>query len=54
MPPVPFKVLIVAPSWVGDMVMAQSLFIALKTLKPDAIIDVLNVSLDRSPIKTDA
>ena len=35
------KYLIVGPSWVGDMVMAQSLFIALKQQHPDAIIDVL-------------
>ena len=44
MPPAPFKILIVGPSWVGDMVMAQSLFIALKTLRPDAIIDVLTLA----------
>ena len=35
------KILIVGPSWVGDMVMAQTLFIALKSHHPDAIIDVL-------------
>ena len=35
------KILIVAPSWVGDMVMAQSLFIALKKRQPDCQIDVL-------------
>ena len=35
------KILIVGPSWVGDMVMAQSLFIALKQKNPDCIIDVL-------------
>ncbi|MGB1270961.1 MAG: lipopolysaccharide heptosyltransferase II [Endozoicomonas sp.] len=35
------KYLIVGPSWVGDMVMAQTLFTALKTQHPDAIIDVL-------------
>jgi heptosyltransferase-2 len=33
--------LIVGPSWVGDMVMAQSLFMRLKALHPDAAIDVL-------------
>ncbi|OED42822.1 lipopolysaccharide heptosyltransferase II [Endozoicomonas sp. (ex Bugula neritina AB1)] len=33
--------LIVGPSWVGDMVMAQTLFIAIKQQHPDAIIDVL-------------
>ena len=35
------KYLIVGPSWVGDMVMAQPLFIAIKQQHPDAIIDVL-------------
>ena len=37
----PKKILIVGPSWVGDMVMAQSLFIALKQQHPDSSIDVL-------------
>jgi len=35
------KILIVGPSWVGDMVMAQTLFIALKARHPEALIDVL-------------
>jgi heptosyltransferase-2 len=35
------KILIIAPSWVGDMVMAQSLFIALKNQQPDCQIDVI-------------
>lgn len=35
------KIFIVGPSWVGDMVMAQSLFIALRQRFPDARIDVL-------------
>jgi heptosyltransferase-2 len=35
------KILIVGPSWVGDMVMAQSLFIALHQENPNCIIDVL-------------
>lgn len=35
------KILVVGPSWVGDMVMAQSLFIALKNTYPDCRIDVL-------------
>ena len=35
------KILVVGPSWVGDMVMAQSLFITLKNLKPDCQIEVL-------------
>ncbi|MDT8310999.1 MAG: lipopolysaccharide heptosyltransferase II [Methylophaga sp.] len=34
-------ILIVGPSWVGDMVMAQSLFIALKKQHPHCDIDVL-------------
>ncbi len=34
-------ILIIGPSWVGDMVMAQSLFIALKQQHPDCDIDVL-------------
>ena len=35
------KYLIVGPSWVGDMVMAQSLFIEIKRDDPEAEIDVL-------------
>ena len=38
------SILLVGPSWVGDMVMAQSLFKTLKTLKTsdsDPILDVL-------------
>ena len=35
------KILVVGPSWVGDMVMAQSLFITLKQKSPDCVIDVL-------------
>jgi heptosyltransferase-2 len=35
------KILVVGPSWVGDMVMAQSLFITLKQEHPDCRIDVL-------------
>ena len=37
----PEKYLIVGPSWIGDMVMAQSLFMTLKQQNPDCIIDVL-------------
>ncbi|BBL69622.1 lipopolysaccharide heptosyltransferase II [Methylogaea oryzae] len=40
MPPAP-RILIVGPSWVGDMVMAQSLFLALKQRHPHCAIDVL-------------
>ena len=35
------KVLIIGPSWVGDMVMAQSLFIDLVERNPGVLIDVL-------------
>jgi len=35
------KYLIIGPSWVGDMVMAQSLFMQIKQREPDATIDVL-------------
>ena len=35
------KILIIAPAWVGDMVMAQSLFIALKNTHTKCQIDVL-------------
>lgn len=35
------KILIVGPAWVGDMVMAQSLFKLLKSREPQAEIDVL-------------
>tara|TARA_R100000306_G_scaffold25596_2_gene29307 strand:- start:656691 stop:657761 length:1071 start_codon:yes stop_codon:yes gene_type:complete len=37
----PQRILIVGPSWVGDMVMAQSLFIELRHRNPEAVIDVL-------------
>ncbi|MDO9046954.1 MAG: lipopolysaccharide heptosyltransferase II [Methylobacter sp.] len=48
------KILVVGPSWVGDMVMAQSLFIALKNTHPDCQVDVLAPSwtlslLERMP-----
>src|SRR5450830_1758532 len=36
----PPKILIFGPAWVGDMVLAQSLFKVLKTMYPDCIIDV--------------
>ena len=35
------NILIIGPSWVGDMVMAQTLFIVLKQRHPDCAIDVL-------------
>ncbi len=37
----PYKILVVGPSWVGDMIMAQTLFKLLKQQHPNAIIDVL-------------
>ena len=48
------KILIIGPSWVGDMVMAQSLFMLLKQQRPNLLIDVLAPSwsrpiLDRMP-----
>jgi heptosyltransferase-2 len=35
------RILVVGPAWVGDMVMAQSLFITLQQQNPDVTIDVL-------------
>jgi heptosyltransferase-2 len=35
------RILIIGPSWVGDMVMAQSLFKAIKQQRPEWLIDVL-------------
>ncbi|MGH8402697.1 MAG: lipopolysaccharide heptosyltransferase II, partial [Gammaproteobacteria bacterium] len=37
----PARILIVGPAWIGDMVMAQSLFITLKRRFPNSEIDVL-------------
>ena len=50
----PDKILVVGPSWVGDMVMAQSLFKILKANNPQCQIDVLAPEwsfslLDRMP-----
>ncbi len=41
MPAIPKRILVVGPAWVGDMVMAQSLFITLTTRFPGVVIDVL-------------
>lgn len=41
MPNLPIRILIVGPAWVGDMVMAQSLFITLKQKYPDYLLDVI-------------
>jgi heptosyltransferase-2 len=35
------RILVVGPSWVGDMVMAQSLFMTLKQRRPEPAVDVL-------------
>ena len=48
------KILVVGPAWVGDMVMAQSLFKAIKQQSPDSILHVLasdwcNALLARMP-----
>lgn len=45
------RYLIVGPSWIGDMVMAQSLFITLKQQYPDCLIDVLAPSWSLPVIK---
>ncbi|WP_068756779.1 lipopolysaccharide heptosyltransferase II, partial [Oleiphilus sp. HI0125] len=45
------KIFIVGPSWVGDMVMAQSLFIALRRLHPSVQIDVLAPAWSRPIIE---
>jgi heptosyltransferase-2 len=48
------KILIIGPSWVGDMVMAQSVFVELKQNNPNVVIDVLALAwtkplLERMP-----
>lgn len=50
----PEKILVLGPAWVGDMVLAQSLFKTLKTNRPNCIIDVAAPAwtlplLDRMP-----
>lgn len=50
----PRRILVIGPSWVGDMVMAQTLFSALRQQHPDCLIDVLAPDwsrpiLDRMP-----
>jgi heptosyltransferase-2 len=37
----PQKILVIGPAWVGDMVMAQTLFKLIKQHNPEAVIDVL-------------
>ena len=34
-------ILVIGPSWIGDMVMAQSLFMTLKRRRPEVMIDVV-------------
>jgi len=41
----PKKILIIAPSWVGDMVMTQALLRSLKKLDPDCSIDVFAIPM---------
>lgn len=55
----PMRILIIAPSWVGDMVMAQSALIQLKHAYPQSTIDVLapawnQALLDRMPQVNDS
>ncbi|MCU7810273.1 MAG: lipopolysaccharide heptosyltransferase II [Candidatus Thiodiazotropha sp. (ex Notomyrtea botanica)] len=45
------RILIVGPSWAGDMVMAQTLFKAIKSRQPDAEIDVLAPAWSRPLLK---
>src|SRR3990167_41203 len=50
----PKKILVLAPAWVGDMVMAHSLFQLLKQRYPDARLEVMapawsKALLDRMP-----
>lgn len=46
--PSPHRILIIGPSWVGDMIMAQSLFIILKKLYPEVKIDVMAPAWSRA------
>ncbi|MCL4114480.1 lipopolysaccharide heptosyltransferase II [Vibrio lentus] len=48
------KILVIGPSWIGDMVMSQSLYITLKKRFPECVIDVMAPKwcmpiLDRMP-----
>lgn len=54
MPARTLKILIIAPSWIGDMVMAQALFKTIKANNPKAVIEVLSLAwtqplLERMP-----
>ncbi|MGL4601207.1 MAG: ADP-heptose--LPS heptosyltransferase, partial [Plesiomonas sp.] len=35
------KILVIGPSWVGDMMMSHSLYRTLKAIYPDCTIDVM-------------
>ncbi|HKV96262.1 MAG TPA: lipopolysaccharide heptosyltransferase II [Gammaproteobacteria bacterium] len=47
-PLTPHRILVVGPAWIGDMVMAQSLFVTLKQRFPDCEIDVLAPAWSKS------
>ncbi len=47
----PAKVLIISPSWVGDLVMSQVLLILLKQQNPEVLIDVLAPAWGRSLLR---
>jgi heptosyltransferase-2 len=46
-----YKILVIGPAWIGDMVMAQALFRLLKQRDPDVVIDVLAPAWTFSLIK---
>lgn len=46
--PTPQKILVFGPSWVGDMMMAQTLFKYLKQQNPNVVIDVLAPAWSRA------
>ncbi len=48
------KILVIGPSWVGDMMMSQSLYRTLQARYPQAIIDVMAPALVPSIIIADA
>ena len=35
------RILVIAPSWIGDLVMSQCLYMELKKIHPEAEIDVM-------------
>lgn len=48
------KILVIGPSWVGDMMMSQSLYRTLQARYPQAIIDVMATGIMPSIIIADA